>query len=231
MEEVQFSPSVSNVKSYVSKLLSQDNSGHDMNHIDRVLALSLKFAEAEKADKDLVALVALLHDVDDYKLFGENHAERLINAKRIMQACNIDEGTQEEVEQSIREIGYDKRLDNKTPATLAGKIVSDADMCDGLGAVDIIRTHSFGIKHNRPFFDRNMMPLDKLNSDLYKNNFANSSVCHYFEKILKLKDLMLTEAGRKEAKKRHRFTVEFLRNLFEEENAPEWLEYLRDYEI
>lgn len=230
MEEIQILSSISNVESCVSELLSRDDSGHDMDHINRVLHLSLKFAEGEDADKELVALVALLHDVDDYKLFGENHAQHFTNTRKIMHVCNIDEGIQRKVEQSIREIGYDKRLGQKAPVTLTGKIVSDADMCDSMGAVGIIRTHTFGIKHNRPFFNRNVFPRDNLDAAAYKNQSTSTSVCHYFEKILNLKSLMLTEPGRREAEKRHHFAVEFLKHFFEEENAPEWLELLRKYE-
>ena len=61
---------IEEARKQVCKLLDKDNSGHGMEHIDRVLNLALKFAEAENADKDVVALIALLHDVDDYKLFG-----------------------------------------------------------------------------------------------------------------------------------------------------------------
>ena len=49
-----------------------------MEHVNRVLNLSLKFAKTERANKDVVALIALLHDVDDYKLFGIESAENLI---------------------------------------------------------------------------------------------------------------------------------------------------------
>ena len=69
---------IENVKSEVYKLLVYDDSGHDMNHINRVLALSLKFAKYENADEYITALIALLHDVDDYKLFGLENEKYLI---------------------------------------------------------------------------------------------------------------------------------------------------------
>ena len=75
---------IEKVKKQVYELLNKDNSGHGNDHIDRVLELSLKFAQKETANKDVVALIALLHDVDDYKLFGEENAENLTNAKSIM---------------------------------------------------------------------------------------------------------------------------------------------------
>ena len=80
---------INEVKKQVYELLNKDNSGHGNDHIDRVLDLSLKFAQKETANTDVVELIALLHDVDDYKLFGEENAENLTNAKSIMNKANV----------------------------------------------------------------------------------------------------------------------------------------------
>ena len=125
---------IEKVKEQVVELLDKDNSGHGMDHINRVLNLSLKFAEKEKANKDIVALIALLHDVDDYKLFGMENAENLTNAKRIMSYCNINDEIQNQVCSELKCIGYSKLLKGFRPKTIEGQIVSDADMCDEMGA-------------------------------------------------------------------------------------------------
>lgn len=65
-----------------------------------------------------------------------------------------------------------------------------------------------------------------MSAEKYTRKCADTSVCHMFEKILKLKDLMLTNSGKEEAIKRHKIVVDFLYHLFSEENAPEWTEYL-----
>ena len=49
---------IENVKDEVRKLLNNENSGHGMDHINRVLNLSLKFSKIEKADDELVSLIA-----------------------------------------------------------------------------------------------------------------------------------------------------------------------------
>ena len=67
----------------VYNCLNNDKSGHGMDHIDRVVDLSLKFCEEENANKEIVTLIALLHDVDDYKLVGKEQANELTNAKNI----------------------------------------------------------------------------------------------------------------------------------------------------
>lgn len=220
---------IDNVKQEVIKLLDKDNSGHGMDHINRVLDLSLKFAEKENANAQVVALITLLHDVDDYKLFGMENAEKLINARRIMDNCNVDKDIQEQVCDALNNIGYSKRLKGNCPTTLEGKIVSDADMCDALGANGILRVYTYSMKNGKPFFDRNIFPIEDMNAEKYTRKCADSSVCHIFEKILKLKDLMLTDSGKEESKNRHQIVVDFLYHLFNEENAPEWTEYLNNY--
>lgn len=220
---------INEVKRQVYELLNKDNSGHGNDHIDRVLELSLKFAQEETANKDVVALIALLHDVDDYKLFGEENAENLTNAKSIMNKANVPNDIQNQVLASLKCIGYSKLLKGFRPTTIEGKIVSDADMCDALGVNGILRVYKYSMKNGKPFFDRNIFPIEDMTADKYTRKCADSSVCHIFEKILKLKDLMMTESGKKEAQERHQIVVDILYHLFEEENTPEWTEYLNQY--
>ncbi len=218
------------VKQQVYDLLKNDDSGHGMEHINRVLRLSLRFSDTERdVNKDDVALIALLHDVDDYKIFGLDKASKLTNARRILDDCGVAKDEQERVCLAIERIGYSKRLKGLSPVTIEGKIVSDADMCDALGANGILRVYAYSAKKGRPFFDRRIFPVENVSADEYVDKGASSGVCHIFEKILKLKDLMLTDAGKQEATDRHRIVVEFLHHLFSEEDAPEWAAYLDNY--
>lgn len=220
---------IEKVKDYVDDLLNKDKSGHGMDHINRVLKLSLLFAEKEKANKDIVTLIALLHDVDDHKLFGKENAEKLTNARRIMDDCNIESNIQKEVLEALDTIGYSKRLKGKCPISLEGKVVSDADMCDALGANGILRTYAYNLKIDNPFFDRNSFPTIDMSAEEYSNKKVSTCVNHIFEKILKLKGLMLTDSGREEAGRREKITIDFLYHLFEEEDALDWKEYLDNY--
>ena len=220
---------INQIKKSVNELLNKDDSGHGMEHINRVLDLSLEYSKKESGNQEIVSLIALLHDVDDYKLFGMDNAENLTNAKRIMKECNVDENTQKQVCLALNNIGYSKRLKGCIPTTLEGKIVSDADMCDALGANGLLREYKYCLKHGKPFFDRSIFPTEDMPMGNHPSKCAESSVCHLFEKILKLKDLMLTESGKEEAKSRHQIIVDFLYHLFDEENASEWTDYLNKY--
>ena len=146
-----------------------------------------------------------------------------------MNECNIEKNIQEQVCLALNNIGYSKRLKGCCPTTLEGKIVSDADMCDALGANGILRVYTYSMKNGKPFFDRNIFPIEEMSAEKYTRKCADSSVCHIFEKILKLKDLMLTDSGKEESKNRHQIVVDFLYHLFAEENASEWSKYLDDY--
>jgi uncharacterized protein len=222
---------IDTIKDKVYELLCNDDTGHDISHVDRVLKLSLKFAKDEECDEYIVSLIALLHDVDDYKLFGKENSNNLGNAKSIMNSLNIDKNIQEKVLSSIKSIGYSKSLNGIRPTTIEGKIVSDADMCDALGVNGILRTYKYSLKKGKVFFDKDIFPIEDLDEIKYTSKCSDTSVCHIFEKILKLKKLMLTRAGIKEAEKRHQIILDVLYQLFDEENVPEWKKYLDNYII
>ncbi len=216
------------VKNEVFEILKNDDTGHDINHINRVLNLAMKFQKNTDANSDIVALIALLHDIDDYKLFGGYNANNLTNAKKILHKYKISKNYEKQVLKGLSEIGFSKRMQGIVPCTIESKIVSDADMCDLLGVNGILRTYNYSKKYNQPFFDKNVFPNINITSEEYKHNCSNS-VCHIFEKVLKLKHLMLTSEGKKEANKRYQFIVNFLYILFEEEGAIDWINYLNEY--
>jgi len=217
------------IKKQVYELLNKDNSGHGTDHINRVLDLSIKFAKQENANIEVVSLIALLHDVDDYKLFGKNNAENLTNTRLFMKNAKVSNEIQEQVISELQNFGYSNRLKGLSPKTLEGKIVSDADMCDCIGVNGLLRVFTYSLKNNKPFFDKAVFPIENMDASKYTIKCVDSSVCHIFEKVLKLKKEMLTESGKKEIEKRHRITVDILYQLFDEEDAKDWKKYLDNY--
>ena len=49
---------------------------------------------------------------------------------------------------------------------------------------------------------------------------------HIFEKLLKLRQGMFTEEGKKEAEIRHQWMMEFLKEFFRENEIIDWEKYL-----
>ena len=139
------------VKTKVRQLLGGDALGHADDHVERVALLAEHFASecSESVDLHEVLLTAWSHDVD-YKLFGKEQAEKLENAKRIMVQAGVAGGLQEAVLENVAAIGYSKYLSGKRPRHLAGQLVSDADMCDAIGAVGIERALVYAWADFRP---------------------------------------------------------------------------------
>ncbi len=142
-----------------------------------------------------------------------------------MKSVNVSIEVQNKVCTSLKCIGYSKRLKGLVAETIEGKVVSDADMCDALGAVGILRVHHFGLKINRPFFQKDVFPIDNTSYNYHMEKTA-STINFIFEVLLKYKNLMLTNTGIDEALERHKIIVDFLYHFFREENVPEWIKYL-----
>lgn len=224
------------IVSEVKTLLDNEQSGHGWDHIDRVCRQALKLCQTEpKANVDVVKLAALLHDVDDYKLFGQDAADGLLNARRIMQKYNIDLSVQEKVCNIIGQMGYSKALKGIRPQSLEGKIVSDADMLDAIGALGTIRCLAYALARcnssGMPIFNAEVFPEMNLSAEEYKqpNRKSDNFINHFFEKMLKLEKMMLTRAGREEASIRQRFMLDFLQEFFREQDLDEWLVLLENF--
>ena len=217
----------------VRELLYNDRTGHGFDHVERVWKTAIKLCGENKADKDVVALAALLHDVDDYKLFGQEYADNLYNAVKIMKEAGVAPEKQKKVIEIIKNMGYSKALKGIRPSSSEGKIVSDADMLDAIGAIGIVRTLAYALARcETVVFDKNVWPELNLSAEEYKkagrksDNFVN----HFFEKLLKIKEMMLTPEGFAEAEKRHKLMVDFLYGFFAEQGLDDWNAFLSDFE-
>jgi len=222
------------IKKSVSELLGQDLSGHDDKHVFRVYHTAMDFCnEIPEANRDLVAAAALLHDCDDYKLFGEESARLLTNTHRILEGSGFDNVFADKCIEIVKTIGYSKRLSGIMPNCIEGKIVSDADMADATGLIGIIRCieyRSYRSKDGEPFFDPDCLPIE-MDAEKYKKITYCPVVNHFFDKLFHLRDLALTEPGRQCLNKKHKTLVNFLKTYFDEVDAPQvWKDLLARYE-
>ena len=210
---------------FVEKCLGNDCSGHDVEHIKRVVENAKLILEGEKgADYEVVMLSAILHDVDDYKLGGSGD-----NLERFFKINNVDENLQCRIKNVINSISFSKSGKSPDFETIEQKIVSDADKLDAMGAIGVCRTIMYSASTNRALFDNDELPKENLTREEYKdkNRKGNHSINHFFDKLLKLKGAMQTEIGKIEAQKRHDFMVEFLREFFREVGAKvDWYKIL-----
>lgn len=201
------------VAAAVRELLGNEKSMHDWEHSVRVCKTALRLCRTENGDEDIVALAALLHDCDDYKVFGPENAAKLTNARRILDESGADGKTAAAVLEIVSNLGYSKYLSGMQKLDRNGHIVQDADMLDAMGAVGIVRTIVFNaVAGSGRFFDPEMFPRENLSRETYQSKSKNeeTAVNHMFEKLLRLKGLMYTESGKREAEIRHRTMTAFL---------------------
>lgn len=191
--------------SYAKQLFSKDSSGHDFYHTTRVHDVAVAIQREEGGDLDIIRLTALLHDVDDRKLFS---TEGLSNAVRFMTEHGISEHVQKMICKNISEISF-KGKDTVSPSSLEGMIVQDADRLDAIGAIGIARAFAYGGSKGRAIHIPGEHSKDDMNEDEYFRN-KGTSLNHFYEKLFLLKDLMNTETGKKMAEKRHEFMVKFV---------------------
>ena len=221
------------IKQSVFELLQNDFSGHDDKHVFRVYENAMHFCdELPEANRDLVAAAALLHDCDDYKIFGEESARLLTNTHRILEKSGFDDDFIDNCIKIVKTIGYSKRLSGIVPDCIEGKIVSDADMADASGLIGVIRCieyRAFRSGGKEPFFDPDYLPTE-MDAEKYKQITFCPIVNHFFDKLFHLRDMALTEPGRRFIGKRHETIVNFLETYFEEVNAPQvWKDLLAQY--
>ncbi len=216
-----------NIRKDVAQLLDGDISGHGMDHVNRVTQLSLDLARQEGADLEVTELASLLHDTDDYKIFGRESANNLTNAKEILHRNRVDQELGRKVLEIIPSMGYNNYLDGIRPQSLEGQIVSDADMCDAIGSQGLIRVFEYNASKGRVFFNKHIPPVSAVtNADEYRSAGNDHAVQHFFDKLLLIPDILMTESGQTEGRKRAEIMVSYLRELFREEDAQNWQDHL-----
>src|SRR5690606_15514991 len=62
---------IERITAYVKQAMSDEATGHDWFHVERVVAMTQRLAREEGADEVITLLAALLHDIGDIKLTGD----------------------------------------------------------------------------------------------------------------------------------------------------------------
>ncbi|MEH7458660.1 phosphohydrolase [Bacillus pseudomycoides] len=201
---------------FVKNILEKDASGHDWYHIERVHKLAISLAKQEGGNLFVIEMAALLHDVADEKL-NESEEAGMKKVSNWLEELSVPEEESKHILHIIANMSYKGGHGGKIE-TLEGKIVQDADRLDALGAIGIARTFAYGGAKGRLMYDPNVPPREAMTKEEYRKS-NDPSLNHFYEKLLKLKDLMNTDAAKREAEVRHRYMEEFIGQFMKEWNA------------
>ena len=199
-------------KAFVKDKLCNEGSGHDWFHIKRVYNLATYLCEKEGGDEFIIKMTALLHDIDDWK-FSNNSK----TTENFLKSLDVDEEYIHKIINIITTMSYKGGVVNSTQNSLEGKIVQDADRLDAMGAIGIARAFTYGGNKNRLMYDPDIKPMDFQSLDEVKN-LNNHTINHFYEKLLKLRNLINTDTARQIAEERHRFMEIYLDEFYYEWN-------------
>ncbi|MBB6237394.1 uncharacterized protein HDC90_002015 [Pedobacter sp. AK013] len=200
---------------FVKKTLANAEAGHDWFHIERVFKTAQTINQQENGDELVVAFAALLHDIADPK-FNNGDEELGPNmAASFLASIAVNAAVITHVKLIIQNMSFKNSFDGAGFTSKEMQIVQDADRLDAIGAIGIARAFTYGGFKNRVLYDPAILPKEHLNKESYKNTTA-PTINHFYEKLLLLKDMMNTEAGKAMAAERHNFMLLYLEHFYKE---------------
>ncbi|MEI5988768.1 hypothetical protein A5881_000255 [Enterococcus termitis] len=202
------------IKSFTEAKMGQDQTGHGMDHINRVVRLANKIAKTEDCDLFLVTAAAYLHDTVDDKLFLDPE-QAYQELKNFLHDLHLTEDETNQIIHIIQNLSFSQEL-NATAEKLSieGQIVQDADRLDAMGAIGIARTIYYGGSKGNPIYDPKIKPRNLKSKAEYRKE--STVINHFYEKILLLKDSLNTEYAKEIGEKRQQFLNTFLKEFLEE---------------
>ncbi|ORZ34156.1 hypothetical protein BCR44DRAFT_1461943 [Catenaria anguillulae PL171] len=215
----------------VEAKMGNNDGSHDVQHVLRVTKLALHIAQAEAAlgrpsDLQMVAVVAMLHDVTDTK-YCDDPTEANASIVTLLQSHGLTLSACRTVLETIEGISFRKEQARIAAAKAAGRpipepspelcAVQDADRLDAIGAIGIARCFTFGGTRARALYAADEAGKQAIEARMARTGEAGvESVPHFYDKLLKLKDLLKTETARKMAVRRQAIMEQFLDAFWDE---------------
>ncbi len=176
---------------------------HDYKHAERVAALARHIAVQEGYDADLAEVAGLLHDMGrTVQMEDAGHGPAGVPLARQLLAAHMTYDA-ETTEQVLRAVEHHSEL--HTTGELL-HIVQDADMLDGMGATGIMRAYMS--KYYLPDYDPNTI----VPTAGKREATAHEQIAFQMEWL----GLMHTATGRRIAKGRHQYMLDFLHTVEKE---------------
>lgn len=202
---------------FVKKTLEGAETGHDWFHTERVWRLARLIAKTENCNQEIVEISALLHDIADPKFHNGDETLALEISEKFLNEIGMEAQKIEQILFIIKHISF-KNKGETIEKTKELEIVQDADRLDAMGAIGISRTFNFGGYKNNPIYNPDIQPNIHQTKEEYKKS-NGTTINHFYEKLLLLKNLMNTDKGRELAEERHSFMLVFLEQFYKEWNS------------
>lgn len=205
---------IEEVRKRIQKQFTGEGTGHDWWHMWRVWQTARRLALAEGANLYVVELAALLHDIADHKFHDGDRTVAPRLAREMLEEIGVDEDSIVQVCEIIPRVSFSGSGGKQNMESLEGKVVQDADRLDAIGAIATARVFQYSGYIQTLIY---VPPED--NSPTAEEDRAASAIQHFYDKLLKLRDLMNTKTGRALAEERHQFMEQYLDTFYAEWNG------------
>ena len=197
---------------FIRNLLEGEGSGHDWWHIHRVRNNALNIAKKYDTNNFTIEMAALLHDIADHKFHDGDETIGLKKAQEWLISIDVSHKITQDILEIMSQVSFSS---GKIPNSLEGKIVQDADRLDAIGAIGIARTFAYGGYKKREIYNPEIPPKKEQTLEAYKKNI-DPTINHFYDKLLKLQNLMNTKEAKVIAAKRHSYMQAFLKQFYDE---------------
>lgn len=199
---------------YARKKTRNSDLAHRFDHAECVAKIAKKISKGEKVNLEVILVSAYLHDIVSRKE-SKNKPHYIASAeeaKRILKKIGYNKEFIKKVYEVIVEASYESWISGIRPRSIEAKVLHDADLLEAIGARGIARAFAYagayGSKElGKVNFDPEKPPKNKADESM----IDPSPISHFASKLLHLRNMMLTQKGKKMAKERHEFMVKFLK--------------------
>ncbi|MHA1928334.1 MAG: HD domain-containing protein [Candidatus Thorarchaeota archaeon] len=171
---------------------SSSKGAHSYNHTRRVYVIAMKIGKVIGANQRVLAAAALMHDIGRMQEKETGISHSILSGEMSGPFLQKIGYSDTEIKQIIDAIRTHRFSEGLTPNSLEGEVLSDADKLDAIGAIGVFRA----IAHTTE-----------------TGKGIDAFLGHADVKLLKLKDLMYTEEGKRLAKIRHSDLEHFIKQL------------------
>ncbi|MEK6927904.1 MAG: HD domain-containing protein [Nanoarchaeota archaeon] len=194
------------LEKFVYEELKNDKTGHDSQHVKRVMKLALSIAKTEEIDMEVLRTAILLHDISLRNSPVKGHEiTSAIQAREILSSYDFPKEKIDLVCEVIKNHNRAYGIEKVDVSTFSkeARILCDADRIDSFGAIGIIRSISFSLSQGCAYMNSN-------------NDQVNESFYGSLKFLIHLADDMLTKEGSKIAKERVKIIEYFIGEMEKE---------------